>query len=167
MYHHLLYAMYPLSHRYYTHKQWLYLGSMLGSCTKVGTTPGDRDLLCTKWPGEIRKSTLACVPGTVAKSALDGILLMQCSQLLWTSINYTGKINKMKDPSSYRRQQNPLRLFLMVPDGPERKHDDSHRADLLLETSELTVGPTDLMQHAAVSNNFPVALCESLLENSD
>ena len=73
----------------------------------------------------------------------------------------------MKDPSSYRRQQNPLRLFLVVPDGSERKHDDSHCTDLLLETSELMVGPTDLMQHAAVSNNFPVALCKSLLENSD
>lgn len=35
------------------------------------------------------------------------------------------------------------------------------------ETSEPTVGPADLMQHAAVSDTFPVALCKSLLENSD
>lgn len=73
----------------------------------------------------------------------------------------------MKYPSSYLRQQNPLRPFLLVPGSPERKRDDSHGTDLLLETSELTVGPADLMQHAAVSDNFPVALCKSLHENSD
>lgn len=63
--------------------------------------------------------------------------------------------------------ENTLRPFLVVPDSPERKHNDSHRADLLLETSELTVGPTDLMQHAAVTNNFSVALRKSLLESSE
>lgn len=73
----------------------------------------------------------------------------------------------MKDPSSHQRQQNPLRLFLVVPDGPERKHDDSQDTDLLLETLDLMVSPTDLMHPTALSNNFPVALCKSLLENSD
>lgn len=73
----------------------------------------------------------------------------------------------MKDPSSFHRQQNTLRLFLLVLDSPERKYSDSHCTALLLETSELTVGPSDLMQHAAVSNNFPVALCKSLLGNSE
>lgn len=42
----------------------------------------------------------------------------------------------------------------MVPGGPKRKHNDSHHTDLLLETSKLTVGPTDLMQHAAVSSSI-------------
>lgn len=114
----------------------------------------------------MRKSTLAYVPGTLAKSGLDGILLMQCSQLLWTNIKHTGKMNKMKDPSSYCRQQNPLRFFLMALDGPERRRDDSRCTDLLLETSELMVGPSDSMQHAAVPNNFPAVLSKSLLENS-
>lgn len=63
--------------------------------------------------------------------------------------------------------ENTLRLFLVVPDGPERKHNDSHCADLLLETSELMVGPLDLMHHAAVTNNFSVALPKSLLESSE
>ena len=75
-------------------------------------------------------------------------------------------MNKMKDPSSYHRQQNPLSFFLKALDGPERRRDDSRCTDLLLETSELTVGPSDSMQHAAVLNNFPAALCKSLLENS-
>lgn len=63
--------------------------------------------------------------------------------------------------------ENTLRLLLVVPDSPERKHNDSHRADLLLETSELMVGPTDLMQCAAVTNNLSVALRKSLLESSE
>lgn len=63
--------------------------------------------------------------------------------------------------------ENTLRLCLVVPDGPEGKHNDSHHADLLLETSELMVGPTDLMHHAAVTNNFSVALRKSLLESSE
>lgn len=116
---------------------------------------------------ETGKLILAWIPSTPANSALDGILLMQCSQLLWTKLKYTRKIKKMKDPSSFHRQQNTLRLFLLVLDSPERKYSDSHCTALLLETSELMVGPSDLMQHAAVSNNFPVALCKSLLGNSE
>lgn len=67
------------------------------------------------------KFILAWIPNTPASSALDGILLMQCSQLLWTNLKYTRKIKKMKDPSSFRGQQNPLRLFLLVLDSPEKK----------------------------------------------
>lgn len=70
---------------------------------------------------ESGKFILAWIPNTPASSALDGILLMQCSQLLWTNLKYTRKIKKMKDPSSFRGQQNPLRLFLLVLDSPEKK----------------------------------------------
>lgn len=143
-------------------------GVCAGQLHRAGTTPADRDLLPTKRPGEIRKSTHTC---TCAKSTGQ-------KRFRWHFINAVqpATLNQHKlyredeqdeRPFILPLAENTLRLFLEVSDGAERKHNDSHRADLLLQTSEIMVGPTDLMQCAAVTNNVSVALRKNLLESCE
>lgn len=137
-----------------------------GQLHRAGTTPADRPFAHQEARGDHKVHTCTC-----AKSPGQKFFRRHLTHAVQPATLNQHKLHweDEQDERSFilPQAESMLRLFLVVPDGPERKHSDSHCADLLLETSELMVDPPDLMHHAAVTNNFSVALCKSLLESSE
>lgn len=146
----------------YIHRQWQHLGSVLGSFTGLALPLLTETFCPPRGQGSSESPHLHVCQECFRWHFINAV---QPATLNQHKLYWEGE----QDERSFilPQAENTFRLFLVVSDGAERKHNDSHCADLLLETWELMVGPIDLMQHAAVTNYVSVALRKNLLESSE